>query len=120
MSLARARSMWIGMKNRLLIYGLFLAGIVFLIHHNVVLRSGEQQFTFLAGSFLTGHLYFLKGLPFWDDTSFYAGEHYWPLGPLPAVLLIPSVFLFGLRVHQGFGVQQGHFPGIPGIPDIFV
>jgi hypothetical protein len=109
MTLSQARSTWISMKSRLLIYGLFLAGIVFLIHHNILLKHGEQQFAYLAQSFLTGHLYFVTFAPYWDDTSFYAGEHYWPLGPLPAVILMPSVFLFGLRVHQGLGVQQGHF-----------
>lgn len=108
------------MKNRLLIYGLFLAGIVFLIHHNIVVRSGEQQFTYLAGSFLTGHLYFLRGLPFWDDTSLYAGHHYWPLGPLPAVLLMPSIILFGMRVHQGIGVQQGHLLLLINVLTLFI
>ena len=51
------------MKSRLLIYGLFLAGIVFLIHHNILLKHGEQQFAYLAQSFLTGHLYFVTFAP---------------------------------------------------------
>ena len=109
MTLDRARSTWISMKSRLLIYGLFFAGIVFLIHHNILLKHGEQQFAYLAQSFLTGHLYFVTFAPYWDDTSFYAGEHYWPLGPLPAVILMPWVFLFGLHVQQGLGMQQGYF-----------
>ena len=109
MTLDRARSTWISMKSRLLIYGLFLAGIVFLIHHNILLKHGEQQFAYLAQSFLTGHLYFVTFAPYWDDTSFYGGQHYWPLGPLPAVLLMPWVFLFGLHVQQGLGLQQGYF-----------
>jgi hypothetical protein len=52
--LARAPSIWISTKSRLLIYGLFLAGIAFLIHHNILLKHGEQQFAYLAQSFLTG------------------------------------------------------------------
>jgi hypothetical protein len=120
MTLDRARSIWITTKSRLLIYGLFLAGIVFLIHHNILLKHGEQQFAYLGQSFLTGHLYFVTFAPYWDDTSFYAGEHYWPLGPLPAVLLMPSVFLFGLRVHQGFGVQQGYFLLVINVLSLFI
>src|SRR2546430_418995 len=38
--LARAPSMWVSMKSRLIIYALFLAGIVFLIHHNILLKHG--------------------------------------------------------------------------------
>jgi hypothetical protein len=107
MTSAVARSVWIKMKSRWLFYGLFVAGIILLIQNDVVVRSGEQQFVYLAQSFLRGHLYFVEApsdlddASVWDDTSVYAGEHYWALGPLPAVLLMPAVAA-GWKVPQGY------------------
>jgi hypothetical protein len=66
--------------------------------------SNEQQYVFLASSFLDGQLYF-GTLPSWHDTASYAGRHYWPLGPLPAVIIMPFVFLSRLA---GAGFYQGY------------
>jgi hypothetical protein len=63
---------------------------------------GEQQFVYLARSFLDGHLYFTSFPGRWDDASYYAGHYYWPLGPLPAVIVLPFVAAFGLAVQQGY------------------
>lgn len=56
----------------------------------------EQQFSYLAGSFLAGELHFVEMPGSWDDTVPFQGEHYWPLGPLPAVLLMPFVAAAGV------------------------
>src|SRR5580700_3478290 len=50
----------------------------------------EQQFAFLARSFLHGDLAFQQDPgESWADTSPHDGHYYWPLGPLPAVILMP-------------------------------
>jgi hypothetical protein len=66
---------------------------------------GEQQFSFLAQSFLQGKLYFLEITGYGGDTVYLNGHYYWPLGPFPAVLLIPFVYifkLFGSFFYQGY------------------
>jgi hypothetical protein len=66
---------------------------------------GEQQFAYLARSFLSGHTYFLERPGSWADTVPFQGRHYWPLGPLPAVVLMPLVLLsdrFGVLFQQGY------------------
>jgi hypothetical protein len=66
-------------------------------------NAGEQHFVNLAQSFLEGHLYLLQQPESgWGDTSLYQERHYWPLGPLPAVLLMPFVLLFGPSFQQGY------------------
>jgi hypothetical protein len=65
----------------------------------------EQQYVRLAESFLAGKLYFITVPEHWHDTAAYSGRYYWPLGPLPAVLLMPFVVLSqsaGLVVFQSY------------------
>jgi hypothetical protein len=65
----------------------------------------EQQYVRLAESFLSGKLYFISIPEHWEDTAAYGGRYYWPLGPLPAVILMPLVSLFrltGASVYQGY------------------
>lgn len=57
------------------------------------------QYRGLAESMLQGKLYFLSMPEGWGDTALFQGRHYWPLGILPAVVLIPFV-LIGIY-HQG-------------------
>lgn len=67
--------------------------------------KGEQQFSFLAQSFLQGKLYFIEQPGSWLDTAYYNNHYYWPLAPFPALLLIPFVFLFNLfhlSFYQGY------------------
>lgn len=64
----------------------------------------DQQFTYLARSFLQGKLYFTE-LPNLHDVAPFNGKYYWPSGPLPAILLIPLVKLFDifdLFFYQGY------------------
>jgi hypothetical protein len=64
--------------------------------------SAQQEFVYLAKSFVEGHLYFTSSPGLWYDTSYYHGHYYWPLGPLPAIILMPFVAFFGLAVRQGY------------------
>lgn len=54
----------------------------------------NQQFSYLANSWLSGKLYFVDMPGNWLDTVMYGGHHYWPLGPFPIVILLPFVYLF--------------------------
>lgn len=72
---------------------------------NVHVR-GEQQFSYLARAFLQGHLGFQQ-MPAatWGDTTPANGRYYWPLGPFPAILLMPFVALAELAnqfFYQGY------------------
>lgn len=65
----------------------------------------EQQFTYLAESFLQGKAYFLDKPSGWVDAILWEGKFYWPLGPMPAVLLTPFAAtsqMGGWRFYQGF------------------
>ncbi len=64
---------------------------------------GEQQFVFLAKSFLEGKLY-LTEIPYGNlgDLSLYNNHYYWPLGPFPAIILLPFVAIFGTNFLQIF------------------
>lgn len=68
--------------------------------------QGYQQFGFLANSFLHGKLYFLDAYGSWWHDAVSFGDHYfWPLGPFPAVVLMPFVAisnLFGIEFLQGY------------------
>jgi hypothetical protein len=68
----------------------------------------------LAESFLHGKTYFLSLPNFGHDTVFLNGKYYWPLGPFPALLLLPFVFvfrLFNLFFFQGY-LQVFLFAGV--------
>jgi hypothetical protein len=75
---------------------------VFIIARNNFSIVQYQQFVYLAKSFLDGHSYFTAVPEGWGDTSYYQGLHYWPLGPLPAIILMPFVAVFGMAVRQGY------------------
>ncbi|MEY4745386.1 MAG: hypothetical protein RL272_1331, partial [Candidatus Parcubacteria bacterium] len=75
--------------------------------YNVVLGYADVQYVWLADAFLRGRL----DIPFellqrtsFMDTVLRGGRYYWPLGPLPAVLFMPAVAVFGQqRLVQGVG-----------------
>lgn len=48
------------------------------------------HYVLLANSFIQGKLYFLNIIDKLD-TAYFNGHYYWPLGPFPAILLIPFV-----------------------------
>lgn len=64
-----------------------------------------QQFSHLADSFLQGRVDFLSVVDNHHDTVFFDNKHFWPLGPFPAVLLIPFVWItgiFNIFFYQGY------------------
>ncbi len=69
------------------------------------LRSNGHEFSILADSFLHGETYLWK-YPFNDlDCVMFGGRCYWELGPFPAIILIPLVFLsniIGIIFYQGY------------------
>lgn len=75
----------------LLLVFFFAAVVVFNIHIHT-----EQQFSFLAKSFLKLKPYFTEIPQTLEDTAPFANKHYWPLGPLPSIVLLPFVFIFQL------------------------
>lgn len=66
------------------------------------IATGEQQFVFLAKSFIEGKLYLTQIPGRVDDLALYQGHYYWPLGPFPAVTLMPFVAVFGTNFMQLF------------------
>jgi uncharacterized membrane protein (UPF0136 family) len=85
------------------LHPLMILSLVILVQQNLILApSRSEQFLYLAKSFLDGHLYFTVFPGCWDDTAYYLGHHYWPLGPFPAVILMPFVWLFGWTMRQAY------------------
>ena len=85
-------------------------GVVALLLFSVVFSfnifiKGEQQFSYLASSLLSGKTYFLEMPGTWADSVEWGGKHYWPLGPFPAFLMMPFVWLFG---KLGIFFSQGY------------
>lgn len=89
-----------------IMFGMILA-------YNISIKN-NQQFIYLADSFIKGRLDFQPedidsltvrkdgyGL-IWTDTSEWQDKKYWPLGPFPAVLLMPFVKFFGTNFLQGY------------------
>lgn len=83
---------YLGRIMKPLVFLFFAATLIF----NISVR-GNQHFSYLANSFLQGKAFFTT-IPdtSWTDTSFFRNQHYWPLGPFPAVLLLPFVFVANL------------------------
>ena len=77
-----------------------MAGLLMLFHDFA--PNPDRQFIYLARSFLDGHLFFTAEPGYWGDTALFEGHHYWPLGPFPALLLMPFVALLGFRMEQGY------------------
>src|SRR3989338_7010531 len=71
--------------------GWMLAILVALTAMMGVLVVTHQQFSYLAAAFIQGKFYFVDNLPMFQDTVFHNGVYFWPLGPLPAILLVPFV-----------------------------
>ena len=84
--------------------------LVFL--QNISVKNG-QQFVYLADSFSKGRLDFQKeherflfakigGENIFLDAVEFNNKLYWPLGPFPAILLLPFVFFLGTWFLQGY------------------
>ncbi len=93
---------WVGWAVLLVMLVGFLGVTIYL---NARIQT-EQQFAFLARSFLHGDLAFREAPgDSWADTSPHDERYYWPLGPLPAVVLMPCEFVagaFGVFFYQGY------------------
>ena len=70
-----------------------------LFYYDFFKPTQQEQFVSLASSFLQGKLYFPSAT---FDAAINAGRYYWPLGPFPAVLLMPFVYIFGSLMKQGY------------------
>jgi len=62
----------------------------------------QQQFVYLAKAFLEGSTSLTTLPPTNHDLSFFEGKYFWPLGPFPAIILVPFVSIFKLNFTQGF------------------
>lgn len=85
--------------KRIIIFIFYILGGILLIYYNLLKPPHQEQFTSLAFSFLEGKLYFLSTT---FDAAINGGHYYWPLGPFPAILLMPFVYIFGGLMKQGY------------------
>lgn len=94
-------------KNKLIFFIFGLVILMFLgeVITNAIRLNKFQHFSFLAVSFLQGRLD-LDGQRenLWYDSVLWAGKYYWPLGPMPALFLIPGMWVFGFW--EGFFYQS--------------
>jgi len=92
--------------ERVLLAGCVALLSLVVIFGSLLLVRHEQQYVRLAESFLSGKLHLLVELPEdLHDTALYAGRYYWPLGPFPAVLLMPFVLACrwtGIEFYQAY------------------
>ena len=103
---AKARGSWSrGMQSRrmhtawiaLMVGIVALAGYIYL-HINVATSSRAGRYNYhmyLAEAFLHGSLSLVRQLPNTLDLSLFNGKLFLYWGPMPAVALVPLVFLFG-------------------------
>lgn len=89
-------------------YGRYIYALLILFLLLAVLLNATtykyQHFVHLAQSFLTGHLYLIDLPEGVGDTVAFGGHFYWPLGPFPAVMLMPLAWtanLLGVSLYQG-------------------
>jgi len=85
----------------IILFILILVGFIIILRANLLTGHGEQQFVELADSFIHKRLYIPVSAEYVRDVSIWQGKYYWPLGPFPAVLLIPFVSIWGIHVNQG-------------------
>ncbi len=74
-------------------------GVLLFVYYDLFTSPQQEQFVSLASSFLQGKLYFLSNT---FDAALYKNRQYWPLGPFPAILLMPFVYIFGDHIRQGY------------------
>jgi hypothetical protein len=80
---------------------LFVFALAITIYINVSAATINQHFVELAQSFLQGRLDFIFSSLDRGDVAAFNSRAYWPLGPFPAVVLIPFVLMFGSYVTIG-------------------
>ena len=95
-----------------ILLGMLMTMFCLVFLQNISIKYG-QQFVYLADSFLKGRLDFQKeherfltmeieGGNIFLDVAEFNDKLYWPLGPFPAVLLLPVVFFLGTWFLQGY------------------
>lgn len=78
---------------------------IFLISFTIYYLTGEggpttyNNFVRLADAFLNGRLYLLEDIP-WLELAEYNGKYYVIPPPMPAILMLPLVAIFGLSFNQ--------------------
>lgn len=82
--------------KRLLLVCLFLP--LLLINF---LAGGERKHVYLANAFLKGSFSPVEP-PTLSDFSYFDGKYYWPLGPFPAVILLPFTIIFKTHFSEEF------------------
>lgn len=85
--------------KRTIILLVYILGIFAFFYYDFFSPPRQEQFVSLASSFLQGKLYFLSPT---FDAAINNGHYYWPLGPFPAILLMPFVYVFGNLMKQGY------------------
>jgi hypothetical protein len=86
-------------------FTLFLLLFLGTAFYTNVIFTNEQQYVYLAKSFLQGKVYFTQLPGTWEDVVLYKGKYYWHQGPFPAIALMPFVFvaqLFHVFFYQGY------------------
>lgn len=86
------------MKKTIILF-FYILGVLSFLYYDFFMPPQQEQFVSLASSFLQGKLYFLSNT---FDAAINDGHYYWPLGPFPAVLLMPFVYIFGDSMRQGY------------------
>jgi hypothetical protein len=81
----------------LLLLALTGLGITIFVIANCLAIQPMQQFVDLANSFFHGRLDFLPDAKSIYDASYFEGKYFWPLGPFPALLVIPMIAMFDIH-----------------------
>jgi hypothetical protein len=96
-----------GTMSREFILLVLLLGTIFVFNSGMNIATGRSSvpFAWLADSFLHGHFYFLDYVndicaneataSGCHDFADYGGKYFLPLGPMPAVVVLPFVAVFG-------------------------
>lgn len=96
------------MKNRQIVWEsislIFIYSFFgFILFFNLI--SQDEHYWYLAKSFLHGKIFFVEIPNYLGDTVYFNNHYYWPLGPFPAILMIPLAFISNsipILIHQGF------------------
>jgi hypothetical protein len=88
--------------EKLLLLALIGVGLIVLIKTNLFTIHPFQQFVDLANTFFRGRLDFLPDSRSVYDSSYFEGKYFWPLGPFPALLVMPFVAIFDINFQLGY------------------
>lgn len=81
----------------------YLVPFLFILLATVcITATGEKFYLLLAQSFLKGSTSYINIPDLKIDLSYFAGKYFWPLGPFPAIITSPFVYLFGTSFQEGY------------------